>query len=430
MSMSASVGARDGVICVSPDLRPGVEPMLSGLVEGGLLRQFVTTLRLAPGSPLDRAVGVLPRPIRARVNTLVGRRQLSAVPTRKVRTYPYREIVRASVHRTVSNEVLGDHVWWWAERGFDRSVAHDWAGRAPVIYGFELASAETFRAQKEAGGWCVLGQLIAHHQTAYRLLSEELDRFPEAATGYVRRGLQTAARVNALKDEQYARSDLIVANSPFVKATFVEAGIPAKKIVVVPGGAPDIPSICPDTDDRPTGRTVFLSAGTQSIRKGTPYLLEAWRRLQPAPGTALWMAGKVDLPPSLLEALPGQVELLGPLSHASLFERYRQASVLVLPSLCEGFALVILEAMAHGLPVITTPNSGCGTFVEDGVNGWVIPIRDAEALADRMAWCCDNPQALAEMGRRSREKARTWTWHDYARAHTDVVRSFLERLSA
>jgi glycosyltransferase involved in cell wall biosynthesis len=421
---------RGNVVVVSPDLRPGVEAILSGLNEHRLLEQFVTPLGIAPGNSVDRLLQVLPPPIEIRMRSLISRRQLPASVAKKTFTYPFREVIRTSLRYATGNETVGDYLWWWAERGFDHKVARRWAGVAPLLYGFELTSAETFRAQKRAGGWCVLGQLIAHHRTAYALLREELERFPEAATEYTQRGLDTAARVNALKDEQYADSDLIVANSSFVKSTFVEAGISADKIVVIPGAGPSISSIQSGDLKHPTGKTVFLSAGAQSVRKGTPYLFEAWRSMQPSPRVELWMAGRIVLPPALLANLPGHVELLGALSHEELFNRYQHASVLILPSLCEGFALVILEAMAHGLPIITTPNSGCGDFVEDGVNGWIVPIRDSHALADRMAWCCDNPQALTEMGVRSREKARRWTWREYERVHTEAILSFMKSLAA
>jgi glycosyltransferase involved in cell wall biosynthesis len=416
------------VIVVSPDLRPGVESILVGLDEFGMLQKFVTTLGVTPAGMTDQLVRVLPSHAGTYLRMLLNRRQLPANAAGKTKTYPYREVVRASFRRTIHNEVIGDYLWWWAERGFDRAVARRWAGVAPIVYGFELASAETFRAQKRAGGWCLLGQLIAHHHTTYTLLQEELERFPEVGTNYMQRGLDTAARVNALKDAQYADSDLIVANSSYVKDTFIDAGISGDKIVVVPGAGPQVDGTYLERRKSTNGKTVFLSAGTQSIRKGTPYLLEAWRRLKPVSTMELWLAGRVDLPAALLENLPGHVELFGSLPHSELFKRYQEASVLVLPSLSEGFALVILEAMAHGLPIITTPNSGCGDFVEDGVNGWVVGIRDADALADRMHWCCENPEALAAMGDRSREKAKQWTWGDYQRLHTDVICSFTESL--
>jgi glycosyltransferase involved in cell wall biosynthesis len=259
------------------------------------------------------------------------------------------------------------------------------------------------------------------------LYREELDRYPETMTRYDSHLLGMESRINALKDEQFAASDLIVANSDFVRQTFVDAGIAAEKIIVIPGAGPRPPIDPPPP--RAGGPMVFMTAGTLSIRKGTPYLLEAWRRLRSRSGCALWMFGKCTLPKQLVENLPENVRMTSTVSSAELSDAYSRASVLVLPSLCEGFALVILEAMAHGLPVITTPNSGCGNFVEDGVNGWVVPIRDPDALADRMSWCIENPGALRSMGENSRQKARNWTWEKYAGAHAGAILRFMRRTS-
>lgn len=420
------------ITCISPDLRPGVAAVLDGFAELGILAHFVTTIGFDPSGTLGRALRVLPPAISRGPQQILRRREVPICVAGRVQTYPMREMVRAGFSRLSGLDILSDRLWWWAERSFDGAVAKRWAGVTPFTYGFESASVDTFRAQKRAGGWCVLGQLIAHHRTTLELLRQELEAYPEAATGYELHRLRSAHRVNERKDEQYALSDLIVANSAFVKETFVDAGIPGEKIVVMPGAGPSPAEVLA----RPRGgeqagqeeRVIFLSAGARSIRKGTPYLLEAWRRLQARNRAELWMVGQDMLPPGLMWNLPGKVRARDTVSRADLFALYRQASVLVLPSLCEGFALVILEAMAHGLPVITTPNSGCGEFVEDGVNGWIIPIRHPDALAERMAWCCENPHVLQEMGRRSREKVARWTWDDYGLAHGKAVLAFMERV--
>ena len=396
---------------VSPDLRPGILEAARGFASSGILKQFVTTVALS-----DKAYKWLSRLPGAQ------RRRLEEVWMSKVTTYPARELVRAAARHISGDEVLLDKIWWWAERGFDRSVARNWAGKCEFLYGFELASVETFRAHKRAGGTTILSQLIAHPETAQRLISEEMERYPETVSDYDRHLLKSADRINHLKDEQFELSDLIVANSEFVRQSFVDAGISPGKIVVVPGAAPAIADM--KARQRAPDRVIFLSAGLQSIRKGTPYLLEAWRSLETHAGAELWLVGKNTLPPRLLDQLPGTVVVKPTVSRDELFEIYGKASVLVLPSLCEGFALVILEAMAHGLPVITTPNSGCGSFVEDSVNGWIVPVQDAKTLGQRISWCLDNSECLAEMGEASREKASAWTWDDYSERHTQIISSF------
>jgi len=408
---------RESLIFVSPDLRPGIAEAVQGFADSGVLKQFITTMVL-DGDAASKWLKHLPFPHRRRLSLDVD----------KVTTYPFPELVRAAARRISRDEILLDKFWWWAERRFDQKVARDWAGKAPFLYGFEFASAETFRAQKRSGGHTILNQLIAHHQTLLGLMKEEMERYPDAVTDYDRHLFETADRVNRLKDEQIELSDLIVANSEFVKQSLVDAGVAEEKIAVVPGAAPLLSPSAPRM--RKPDRVVFLSAGSQSIRKGTSYLLEAWRQMKTHTGAELWLVGKNTLPPRLLNNLPGTVIVESAVSQERLFDLYTKASVLVLPSLCEGFALVILEAMAHGLPVITTANSGCGDFVEDGVNGWIVPIRDAQALARRMESCLGNLNALSEMGEVSRRKARNWTWDKYCELHSQTVYSFMRNASA
>src|SRR5882672_1092863 len=408
----------ESLVFVSPDLRPGIAEAVQGFADSGVLKQFISTIVLEGGTA-PKWMKRLP---------ISHRRQLGNLEAGKVTTYPIPQLIRAVASHITNDEILLDKFWWWAERSFDQKVARNWAGEAPFLYGFELASAETFREQKRRGGHTILSQLIAHHKTLLGLMKEEMERYPDAVTDYDRHLFETAGRVNRLKDEQFELSDLIMANSDFVKQSFVNAGIAEEKIVVVPGAAPILVQAAPGK--RKPYRVIFLSAGSQSIRKGTPYLLEAWRQLKTHAGAELWLVGKSTLPPRLLNDLPGTVVVKSTVSQAQLFDLYTKASVLVLPSLCEGFALVILEAMAHGLPVITTANSGCGNFVEDGVNGWIVPIRDADALARRMDSCIENTDDLAEMGEVSLLKASSWTWDDYSELHSRMVYSFTKNTSA
>lgn len=413
------------IACVSPDLRPGVEAILRGFHDVGILDCFATTLGVRPDGSLKRWLGRLPAWGRGPIEKLIGRRSVPSFVGENTLTYAWREVVRVSANHFTRYDVMASRLWWWSERAFDKWAARELAGRVPFIYGFELASADTFRAQKRLNGWCILGQLIAHYRTAMSLYRQELDRYPETMTRYDKHLLSIQARVNALKDQQFAASDLIVANSEFVRQSFVDAGIAAKKVIVIPGAGPrPVPDSAPS---QPDGRMIFITAGTLSIRKGTPYLLQAWQRIAAQSGCELWLFGKNTLPPQLVAGLPENVRMMGSVSSAELGDAFRRASVLVLPSLCEGFALVILEAMAHGLPVITTPNSGCGNFVEDGINGWVVPIRDPEALAGRLNWCMENPDALRSMGERSRRKAQDWTWEKYAGAHAVAILEFMRR---
>jgi glycosyltransferase involved in cell wall biosynthesis len=125
------------------------------------------------------------------------------------------------------------------------------------------------------------------------------------------------------------------------------------------------PPVAHEREFPPVRKTLFLCVGHLSLRKGTPYLIESWRRLQVSPEVAeLRLVGSAALPPSMLNDLPPGVQLEGQLSRSALHELYRKASVFVLPTLCEGLAHVIPEALSYGLPIIATANSGAEGLVE------------------------------------------------------------------
>ena len=117
---------------------------------------------------------------------------------------------------------------------------------------------------------------------------------------------------------------------------------------------------------------------------------------------------------SRLSALPG-VEMLGPLSDGAVGALMDRAVALVFPTLAEGFGLVIGEAMASGVPVLTTANTGGPELIEDGQEGWCVAAHAVEPLIERIEWAYQHREALAQMGQGARRRAEQWTWADYRR---------------
>ena len=409
------------IILVSPDMRPSVMGVARSLAGAGLLQRFVTTVAVGNGN--DPALFTyLPEQLQKTLRSKLSGRTIPDYLNVPVETFPSREIVNLAGRRAGVGDIAAHRLWEWAETSFDKQVATRWAGQAPVIYGCEHASVETFKKQKEAGGLNILWQVIAHHGVVYELLKEEYERFPEAMTPYVSRMFLDAERINQRKDEQFECADLIVTNSEFSRRTFVEAGIPPDKVTAIPTGCPPVISVA--RLRTPDSKMIFLCAGTQSIRKGTQYLLKAWKQLSPK-AAELWIVGKMELPKHLLANLPESVVIKPSVPREELAEIFGQADVLVLPTLGEGLAHIILEAMSAGLAIVTTENSGCGDLVEDGLNGWKVPIRDVDTLANRLDQCIDEPDLVMAMGRSSTTKARQWQESDFATAHANIITNFL-----
>ncbi|MCK6079043.1 glycosyltransferase family 4 protein [Microbacterium sp. EYE_5] len=212
-----------------------------------------------------------------------------------------------------------------------------------------------------------------------------------------------------LLEREIDMADLIVTPSTFAARSFEGRGW-TKPVVGVPLGCGVPDAELPVRSDA-RGKLRVLFAGQFNQRKGASYLLEAFRAVA-SPGDELWIAGRVpsDLLP-LLSATRG-VRVLGALPQAELRRRMASADVLVLPTLADGFGLVISEAMSVGTPVITTPHSGGPDVITHGMDGLIVPPRDSSALADALALLRDAPLRLKLSSNAARTAARR-SWDVY-----------------
>jgi glycosyltransferase involved in cell wall biosynthesis len=207
----------------------------------------------------------------------------------------------------------------------------------------------------------------------------------------------------------------------------VRAGVSASKILTIPLGGP-IPMNRAQLPSVASPIVKFLYAGPFSVRKGAHYLLDAWRDVAGA-GTELHVYGRVLLPPARVmeaQAAPGGSAIVfhGSVSSAELTAAYRDASVLVFPTLCDGFGMVATEALANGLPVITTTNAGAADLIEERVNGLVIPPANRGALAAALQWAIDHPRELLAMRGAALDAAGRRTWATYREDfRTEIARA-------
>jgi glycosyltransferase involved in cell wall biosynthesis len=162
-----------------------------------------------------------------------------------------------------------------------------------------------------------------------------------------------------------------------------------------------------------------LYVGSVGQRKGISYLLRAMELL--GSQAELSLVGRCAHPSDELVAQLNRHRWTHSLPHEKVLETMRNQDVLVLPTLFEGRALVVLEALSQGLPVISTLNSGTEDVVLDGVSGFIVPIRSAESIAAALTRLAENPELLAEMSAAAQRIASEWGWEDYRERLLDVV---------
>ena len=209
-------------------------------------------------------------------------------------------------------------------------------------------------------------------------------------------------------------ADSVVVPSNFVKRTFLQHEFDESKVYVNPFGVNlsefhhDEQSVAQEE----TFRVIFV--GGMSFRKGVHYLLKAFDELA-LKDAELWLVGGMtpDIEP-LIEKAPKNVHYFPPVLQHELAEYYKKASVFVMCSIEEGLAMVQVQAMACGLPLICTTNTGGEDLIDEGEDGFVLPIRDVEAVKEKIQLLYDNRDLCRAMGQKAGKKMRSdWSWDRY-----------------
>jgi glycosyltransferase involved in cell wall biosynthesis len=409
------------ILISTPDLRPSLLSVFQGLGDRNLIGRVVTTITIPPA--VRYGIARVPW-LGPQLAPLLKRREPPAYLEGLIDNIWTAELLR-NVSSRFATAVISDAVFRWAVNRFDQIVARRYAGHYRYVYGMDFCSAATFAAQKMQGGRCIQRQVSAHFSSYVSILHRECKRFPEMVTDYDRLIFSRAENDARHRATEHELADLIVANSDYVRDTFIENGVPASKVVAVPTGCPPVDSKGARSG-RDAGPLRFVYAGRMSVRKGFHYLMQAWRLAALADQAELWIAGGSDPGSGIEPSVQSNVRVLGPLSSADLAEVYRQSDVMVLPTLSEGLSHAVLEALSFGMPVITTPASGAGALVTSDENGFIVRASDAEALAAAMVAAVAGRNELPKMGQLSRERARRWTVADSNAEHARIIVEFLK----
>jgi glycosyltransferase involved in cell wall biosynthesis len=233
----------------------------------------------------------------------------------------------------------------------------------------------------------------------------------------------TGDRSRSLQVEEYHRADLIRVLSEHAKRTFLERGFRSEKILVA---RPPI-----NVDEFPQAEfsgAKFRISFVASLDpwKGFHYLIEAFHSLNLAGSELILWSGSGSRSVShyiqqqvarnpAIKMCPVSVRQIG------YGEVFAKSSVLVHPSLSEGFGYAVVEAMASGLPVIVTKNTGAADLIVDGKNGYIVAPGDPEAIRERLAHLAAHPSLLREMGHAARETMRSRKGDELSREYAGAL---------
>ncbi len=270
----------------------------------------------------------------------------------------------------------------------------------------------------------ILFQVHPHPVSVRKLLQQELEAHPEC-----RASLEKEWEL-ALPDEDFrtltAETEMaahFLCASSFTRKTLIENGAPENLIDVIPYGI-DLERFHPGQSSRDTGRPFrLLFVGTINQRKGIKYLLEALRLLR-SKNIHLTVCGRVVDDLKIFEPFASQIDIRPSVSSLELLRAYQEADLFVFPSIVEGFAQVLLESLACGLPILSTTHTAAPDLIEDGIHGFVVEPRRPDLLAEKVEWLIDHPSQLQEMGHAARQRAELFTWQRFRDGVVRSVRSF------
>jgi glycosyltransferase involved in cell wall biosynthesis len=229
---------------------------------------------------------------------------------------------------------------------FSRAVVRNGFGAAEGFYGISGECLEQLQAARVQGLWTAVEQIIAPREIVDRLTEAEAMRHPDWGETFEPDPL--AGAFAEREKAEWASADIVVCPSEFVRSGIAAVGGPVERCVIVPYGV-DARFLLPPRGRHRTRPLRVLTVGAVGLRKGSPYVLEAAKRLRGA--AEFRLVGPAALPPPITRMLSASLDMTGQIPRSEIARHYAWADVFLLPSVCEGSATAIYEALAAGLPV-------------------------------------------------------------------------------
>ncbi|MFO1060387.1 MAG: glycosyltransferase family 4 protein [Dongiaceae bacterium] len=370
-----------------------------GALRSGIPTDFLTGFYYRPGDLPWQALRLLPAARRDRAVATLERRRLAGLDERVTMVSgPLPELLYRWLGYDAGN-ALHDRL---ASRWLARHVR---PGSRGIFHGFQESCGRSLATARRRGLVTLLESTLP--PSTLPLVAAEYARLGQPWTG--------PSAPSALLLGELPRADYVVAQSRFAQRSLAEYGVAPGRVLLMPLGV-DVARFRPAPPAAAGAARPFrvLFAGQMSVRKGVHHLLEAWSRLD-LPDAELLFAGapRDAYIQDLLKRQRGRVRPLGFVPHARLHEVYQQADLFVFPSLAEGGVYVIYEALACGLPCIVSANAG--SAVRDGTEGFVLPVGDVAALAERIAALAADPAARRRMAEAARARAEHFSWENFYR---------------
>lgn len=413
------------ILLSHPTGNANVRGILNGLASEKMLQNFYTSVAAYNGNIWHRLGGI---------SSLSEFRKrsfdLSIQPFTEM--FPWYELGRMMSKKMKLNNLLRHETGLFSidksYQAFDLFVAKALSKKIKhlpnAVYAYEDGALETFKVAKRLGISCIYDLPIAYWETGRRLMKEEADRLPRWAPT-LGGGIKDSEVKLLRKEKELELADVVVGPGSFVMDSLPDWSKKKKKIIS-PFGSPKSISSNTNTDSRNKTNSLneklrVLFVGSMGQRKGLADLFQAMQLLN-NPNIELVVLGSLLAPMEFYKnAFPNFI--YEPVrSHSEILKLMRSCDLLCLPSIVEGRALVMQEAMSQGLPIIITPNTGGADLILEGETGFLVPIRNASMIAEKINWFFENRNQMEHIGENARKHASNYTWENYAKIIIDGLR--------
>jgi glycosyltransferase involved in cell wall biosynthesis len=312
----------------------------------------------------------------------------------------------------------------WSSERVGAWIRRHGLGYSSALFGFvRNIDPALCEAARQSGLYVVVDQMIAPMAEEERQAQLQIERWPgwQAKIPFAGRAI-----VRRVEERTWAASDHITCASEYVRRELVEQGVSLDRISVAPYPVDATNYSFADRRGRSANGAppIVGFVGAVGLRKGAPWFFEVARRF--GPGQARFvMVGPIHLQPGVADRHKGDVELVGAVPRSEVIRWLERFDILLFPSTCEGSPTAVAEAMASGLPVVSTPNSG--TFLREEQDGFIRPYDDVDGLAEAVDRLVSDAALRVEMGRQARERAETFTLAAYSESLATIYTRLMQQ---
>ena len=395
-------------IVVSHPTRQHSDKLAIALNAANMLGHYFTLL------PDRRALDFIPTYLDRYLPSTVYRNSLEPIPVSQIKTLLGPLIIQRITYNSKRRPVkdLGEYIAWTV---FDHWVARQIKTLTPdLVVGYEMCCVETFREAERLGIPRILDAAACH----YRYVDQTLPEWLSETEGLPGKLLRHR------KDEEIALASQIICVSEFSAKSYIEHGVQKDKIVINPLGC-DLNLFNRATLLKESTGINLIYIGQRSYHKGFDTLKIAFDNfLRSHPDATLTVIGPVG--DYAEKDYSERIIVKGMMSHSEIVGELARADCLILPSRCESFGLVVIEALAAGTPVMVSNRAGASMAVEEGLNGWTFNPDIWTDLLELILKFGDNIKVNRMKGAACRNSVKNWSWDKYQDRSIGIFKEFIK----